>query len=178
MTVKTWLDLHTEDGQGQKATISLRVKDIAFAAAQSLPVPAKIDAVIAALFSSDSSTPSNARCISYAIRVEEDTPTSEGGNGTSAISSAIKTRNDITGVPGNWLLSIPGLNKDAVTFGVVDRNSIVVTSTMWANLRTALADSAIAVGDPEADSYVATPSTSLIQEASAFDGRRAAPRPR
>jgi hypothetical protein len=178
MTVKTWLDLHTEDGQGQKATISLRIKDIAFAAAQTLPAPAKIDAIIAALFSVDASTPSNAKCLSYAVRVEEDTPTSEGGNGTSAISSAIKTRNDIEGIPGNWLLSIPGMNKDAVVFGTVDRNSIVVTGSMWAAVRTALADAAIAVGDPNATAYVATPSTDLIQEASAFDGRRAAPRPR
>lgn len=178
MTVKTWLDLHTEDGQKQKSTISLRVKDIAFAAAQTLPAPAKIDAIIDALFSSDNSTPSNARCVGYAIRVEQDTPTSEAGNGTSAISSAIKTRNGLDEIPGNWLLSIPGLNKDAVSFDPVNPNSISVVGTMWDNVRAALADAAIAVGDPDAGSYVATAEDELIQVASAFDGRRAAPRPR
>lgn len=178
MTVKTWLDLHTEDGQGQKATVSLRVKDIAFAAAQTLPAAAKIDAIIDALFSSDNSTPSNAKCMSYAIRVEQDTPTGEGGNGTSAISSAIKTRNAIEAIPGNWLLSLPGLNKDAVTFGTVDRNSIVVIGGMWDAVRAALADAAIAVGDPQSTSYSATAEDELFQEASAFDGRRSAPRPR
>lgn len=177
MAVKTWLDIHVEDGQLQKATLSLRVKDIAFAAAQSLPVAAKIDAVIDSIFA-EADTPSNARVTGYAIRVEEDAPGSTGGGGESAISSTAKTRSALTAIPGNWLLSIPGLNKFAVTWGTVDRNGIVTVGGIWTAIRAAMSDAAIAVGDPQPELYAATPSAQLFQEASGFDGRRAAPRPR
>lgn len=175
MAVKTWLDINLEDGQRQKRTLSLRVKDIAFATAQTLPSAAKIDAVIDALFAAEG-TPSNARVVSYAIRVEETAPLSTGGDGTSAITSAIRTRNDVDGIPGNWLMTIGGINKSAVTFDTNNRNSIIVTGGMWDAARAALADAEIAVGDPDAGSYVATAEADLFGSASGYDGRRSAPR--
>jgi hypothetical protein len=175
MTVKTWLDIHLEDGQKQKRTLSLRVKDIAFATAQTLPAAAKIEAVIDALFAAED-TPSNAKCVGYAIRVEQDVPGTSGGDGTSAITSAIRTRNDLGGIPGNWLMTIPAMNKSAVSFNPIARNQISTTGAMWDAVRAALADAAIAVGDPEATAYVATEEDTLFEVASGFDGRRAAPR--
>lgn len=175
MAVKTWLDLYLEDGQKQKRTLSLRVKDIAFAGAQTLPAAAKIDAVIDAIFAAED-TPSNAKCTGYAIRVEQTVPASGGGDGTSAITSAIRTRNDVTGVPGNWLMTIGAMNKSAVAFDTNNRNAISTVGAMWDAIRAALADAAIAVGDPDATSYVATAEADLFGSASGFDGRRSPPR--
>lgn len=177
MALRTWIDIHVEDGQHQKATLSLRVKDIALAAAQTLPSAAKIEAIINAVFA-DSGTPSTAICVSYAVRVEEDAPGALGGEGTSAISSAIKTRNSNITLPGNWLLSIPGMNKGDLTWDLTNRNSISTTGSMWDAVRAAMADAAIAVGDPIPPTYEATPEAELFYSASGFDGRRAAPRPR
>lgn len=175
MTVKTWLDLYLEDGQKQKRTLSLRVKDIAFAAAQTLPAAAKIEAVIDALFAPED-TPSNAKCTGYAIRVEQDVPGTSGGDGTSAITTAVRTRNEITDLTGNWLMTIGGMNKSAVAFDSTNRNSISTVGAMWDAARAALADAAIAVGDPDDTVYAAAPEDELFGSASGFDGRRAAPR--
>jgi len=176
LAVTTWLDITTEDAQGYQDTLSFRVKPIAFATAQTLPAAAKIDAVIDALFG-NTGVPSSQTVLKYAIRVEEDAPASNGGNGEAATSTAIRTRNELSGIPGNWMFRIPGLNKAAVTFDPTNPNSISTTGSMWDAIRAALADAAIAIADP-AGAYVATPEDEIAQVATAVDGRRAPMRPR
>jgi hypothetical protein len=176
MALKTWLDIFTQDGQKQKATLSFRIKPVALAAAQDLPTAAKIDAVINAIFAAGS-VPGDAEVTGYAVRVEEDAPTATGGGGVSSISSTAKVRNDIDGIPGNWLFSIPGLNKGAVSFDPTNPNSISTVGAMWDAIRTALTDAAIAVSDPEG-AYAAAASDTIAQSATGFDGRRSPPRPR
>jgi len=176
MALTTWLDVHVQDGQKQKATLSLRIAPLALAAAQTLPTATEINAVIDSLFS-DADTPSDAHVVAYAVRVEQDAPESSGGNGVSSISSTIRTRNNIDGIPGNFLVTIPGLNKHAVSFDPVNPNSISTIGAMWDAYRTAVTAAHIALSDPTG-SYVAITSDEVAQVATAFDGRRAAPRPR
>jgi hypothetical protein len=176
MALNTYLDIHVRDGQKQLSTLTFRIKPLALAAAQTLPAAAKIDAVIDAIFTV-ADTPSDAQCIGYSVRVTEDTPASTGGNGASAISSAAKVRNSLDAIPGNWLFSIPGLNKAAVSFDPTNPNSISTVGAMWDAIRDALTDAAIAVSDP-VGSYVAVPSDEIAQSATGFDGRRSPPRPR
>jgi len=145
LALNTYLDIFVEDGQKQKATLSFRIKPLALAAAQTLPAAAKIEAVIDAIFAS-TGTPGDAKCEGYAVRVFEDAPGSSGGAGVSSISSAAKVRNSLDAIPGNWLFSIPGLNKAAVSFDPTNPNSISTVGAMWDAIRTALSDAAIKLG--------------------------------
>lgn len=176
MALNTYLDIEVRDGQRQKATLTFRIKPLALAAAQTLPAAAKIEAVIDSIFAAGS-TPGDAVCTGYSVRVTEDSPGSSGGAGVSSISSAAKVRNSLDAIPGNWLFSIPGLNKAAVSFDPTNPNSISTVGAMWDAIRTALTDAAIAVSDP-AGAYVAVTSDELAQSATGFDGRRSPPRPR
>lgn len=176
MAVTTWLDIDLEDGQKQKATLSLRIAPLAFAAAQTVPTATEIQAVIDSLFS-DADTPSDAKVTGYAVRIAQDVPESTGGNGVSSISSSIRTRNALDAIPGNFLITIPGLNKHAVTFDPVNPNSISTVGAMWDAYRTAVTAAHIAISDP-AGSYVALTSDEVAEVATAFDGRRSPPRPR
>lgn len=178
MAVKTWLNIVSRDAQGYQDTLTFRVKDIAFAAAQTLPAPAKIQAVIDAIYGS-TGQPSTNEVMSYNIMVEQTVSESGGGVGSSPTSEAARVRNDLETIPGPpWLFRIPGLNKAAVAFDTSNPNSIVVVGASWTAIRAALTDAAIAVGDPLDDTYEATGSADLAQAASAVDGRRAPLRPR
>jgi len=176
LALNTYLDIMVRDGQRQKATLTFRIKPLALAAAQTLPTAAKIEAVIDAIFAS-TGTPGDSVCDGYSVRVTEDAPGSTGGTGVSSISSAAKVRNSLDAIPGNWLFSIPGLNKAAVSFDPTNPNSISTVGAMWDAIRTALSDAAIAVSDP-AGAYVAVASDEIAQSATGFDGRRSPPRPR
>lgn len=178
MALNTYLDIYTEDGQKQKATLSFRIKPLALAAAQTLPAAAKIDAVIDAIFTA-SDSPGDAIVTGYAIRVFEDAPASLGGNGTSGISSTAKVRNSLgtIGVAGNWLFSIPGLDKAAVDFDPTNPNSISTVGAMWDAIRAALTDAAIGTSSP-LGTYAAVSADEIAQSATGFDGRRSPPRPR
>lgn len=176
MALNTYLDITTEDAQGYQNNLRFRVKPLALAAAQTLPAAAKIEAVIDSIFG-NGSVPSLQKVLSYAIVVLEDAPGSTGGNGSSPTSEAAQVRNDIDGIPGNWMFRIPGLNKAAVTFNPVNPNSISTSGAMWDAIRDALTDAAIAVSDPEG-AYSAASSDDIAQVAQAVDGRRAPMRPR
>lgn len=175
MAVETWLDIISTDKQGYQDTLTFRVKDLAFAAAQTLPTAAKIEAVIDAIYGPDK--PSTNIVTSYQIRVQETVSSAVGGSGSSPTSEAARVRNSLTAIPGNWLFRIPGLDKSAVSFDPSNPNSISTSGAPWAAIRTALADAAIAVSDP-AGAYVAVPSTEIAEAVSAVDGRRAPLRPR
>lgn len=176
MAVITWLDVHLRDGQKQKATLSLRIAPLAFAAAQTVPTATEINAVIDSLFA-DTDTPSDAHVESYAVRIEQTVPESSGGNGVSSISSAVRTRNALDAIPGNFLVTVPGLNKNAVSFDPVNPNSISTVGAMWDAYRTASTAAHIAISDP-VGAYVALTSDEVAEVATAFDGRRSPPRPR
>jgi hypothetical protein len=176
MAVITWLDVLLEDGQKQKATFTLRIAPLAFAAAQTLPTPTEINAVIDSLFGT-ADLPSDAHVTGYQVRVEQNAPESTGGDGISSISSTIRTRNALGAIPGNFLVTIPGLNKAAVSFDPVNPNSISTVGTMWDAYRTAATAAHIAISDP-VGAYVALSADEVAEVATAFDGRRAAPRPR
>src|SRR5258706_11323444 len=176
MAVVTTLNIVSEDAQGYQDTLQFVVKPIAFATAPALPVAAKIEAVINSIYSL-SDTPSASRVINYYIKVEETAPGATGGNGEPPTSERARVRNALDAVPGNWLFSIPGLNKAAVSFDPTNPNSISTSGAMWDAIRTALTDAAIAVSDP-AGAYEAATSDEIAQVASAFDGRRAPLRPR
>ncbi|SRR6266404_1070609 len=175
MAVITTLNIVSRDAQGHFDTLEFVVKPIAFAAAQTLPAAAKIQAVIDAIYS-DESTPSSNVVVSYYIKVEQTVPESNGGDGASPTSQAVRVRNSLDAIPGNWLFRIPGLNEAAVSFDPTNPNSISTVGAMWDAIRAALADAAIAVSDP-AGAYTAVAEDELAQVASVFDGRRAPMRP-
>lgn len=176
LALNTYLDIFTEDGQKQKATLTYRIKPLALASAQTLPAAAKIEAVIAALFA-PADLISDAHVVGYAVRVHEDAPGETGGDGISSISSTVRTRNALDAIPGDFLVTVPGLNKAAVSFDPVNPNSISTVGTMWDTYRTAVTDAAIAISD-FVGSYLALTSDEVAQVATAFDGRRSPPRPR
>lgn len=164
------------DGQRQKATYTVRIAPLAFAAAQTLPTATEINALVDSLFG-DGSVPSDAIVTGYQVRVEQTVPESEGGFGEASISSAIRTRNALDAIPGNFLITVPGLNKAAVSFDPVNPNSISTVGSMWDAYRTAATAAHIAISDP-AGAYVALTSDEVAEVATAFDGRRSPPRPR
>jgi hypothetical protein len=176
MAVETFLEIVSEDAQGYQDTLSFRIAPLAFAAAQTVPTAAEIDAVIDAIFGT-TGVPSTQRVVSYSVRIQQDAPASTGGNGEAPTSEAIRVRNELTGIPGNWLFRIPGLNKAAVLFDPTNPNSISTTGAMWDAVRAALAAAHIAVADPTGG-YSATPEDEIAQVATVFDGRRAPLRPR
>lgn len=175
MVQKTFLDIETRDAEGY--TNRLRFRIIDYVQSVGLPPTNKAEAVIAAIFGTDGTKPSNQVVTSWAFVVEETSPTSPGGNGTSATAIAARARNHLTPAVDEWMFSIPGLSKAAVTFDPRNPNSISVTGSMWAAVRTALADPAIAVGNPAPDTYEAEDITVLIESASQFNGRRGPKRP-
>jgi hypothetical protein len=176
LALDTFLDIFVEDGQKQKATLTYRIKPLALAGSQTLPAAAKIEAVISSIFDS-AGTPGDSIVLGYAVRVHENAPGAAGGFGQSSVSSSAKVRNSLDSIPGNWLFSIPGLNKAAVSFDPTNPNSISTVGGMWDAVRTALTDAAIAVSDP-AGSYAAVSSDEIAMSATGFDGRRSPPRPR
>jgi len=92
MPNKTFLGIVSEDAQGYQRTLEFRIGDIAFAAAQDLPTPTKIDAVINAIYG-DSGKPSNSKVISYYIKVEA-LQVDMGGTGGSPTSEAARVKID------------------------------------------------------------------------------------
>ncbi len=176
MALSTFLDIFYRDGQGRDRTLTFRIKPLALAAAQTLPAAAKIEAVIDAIFTVADSV-SNGLVTAYAIRVHEDTPGTTGGNGTSPTSEAARVRNDLNGIPGNWLWTVGCLNKNAVSFDPTNPNSISTSDSQWDAIRAALADAAIAVSDPQG-AYAATDEGDIAMVASVFDGRSSPARPR
>jgi len=165
MTVKTYLVLETEDGQGYKEFVKVRIKDSAFGTG--IPTEAKITAVSDALFGTV--TPSTQILTGYSIQVVQDTPGSVLGSGSSPTAMAARTRNELFGA--DFPFSIPGLNESVVTFDPTNPNSISVVGTMWDDIRTALTDAAIAWSAPDG-AYSAVSSDNTIQVATAFQGRR------
>lgn len=176
MAVITWLDINVQDAQKRKATLSFRIKPIAFATGQALPSAAKIDAVIDSIFNTADS-PSDAKVLSYAVRVEETAPLSTGGAGGAALSFTARVRNSVDAIPGNWLFHIPGLLKSRVSWSPTDPNSIGTTGVDWDAIRDALTDADIAVSDPEG-AYTAVPADEIAEFATGVDGRRSPMRPR
>ncbi len=175
MTVTTILGIVTKDAQGYQDTLEFTVKPIAFAAAQALPTAAKIEAVINAIYGAD--VLSGSIVLKYFIRVEEDDPGAVGGEGDSPTSEALRIRNEIGSIGGDWLFRVPGLMKSNVTFDPTNPNSVSTSGAIMDAVRAALTDAAIAVSNPKG-SYAAVPSIDLVQAATAVDGRRAPMRPR
>jgi len=175
MAVITKLGIISEDAQHYQDTLEFRIAPLAFAAAQTVPTPTEINAVINSIFGADS-VPSTNRVLGYYVKIEQ-TAADLGGAGIAATSEAARVRNDPDGVPGNWIFRIPGLNKAAVSFDSSNPNSISTTGAMWDAVRTALAAAHIAVSDP-LGAYSATPEDEIAKTAQAVDGRRAPMRPR
>lgn len=176
MVEKTFLEIVTQDAEGYSNTLQFRIKDVTFGAT-TLPTKAHCDAVVAALYGPDGTTPSNQIVTSYRIVLEEDSVTTPAGNGTSATAIAARTRNEAASPITEWMFSIPGLSKSAVSFDPRNPNSILATDAIWATLRTALAAADIAIANPEPVSYVPTPISEIAQSISQFNGRRGPKRP-
>ncbi len=175
MAVVTTLNIVSEDHQGYQDTLQFRIAPLAFAAAQTLPTATEIAAVINAIYS-DEDTPSSNRVVNYYVKVEETVP-DLGGDGASATSSGVRVRNDIEGIPGNYMFRIPGMNKAALTFDPTNPNAVSTVGAMWDAIRAALAAAHIAISDP-AGAYAATAEANIAEVATAVDGRRAPMRPR
>ncbi len=173
--LETFLDIHTKDAQNRKRDLTFEIKPSAYGAT-TIPVAAKIDAVIASIFGPDNLTPSLSIVTGYAIRIEELDPAEIGGPGSSASSDAFRVRN-VVGEDTEFLFSIPGADKSAVLFDPTNPNSVVMTTGLWSAVRAALVDAAIAISSPE-DSYVAISSGQIAQSSTFYDGRVSPPRPR
>jgi len=173
--LKTFLDIHTQDAQGRKRDLTFEIKPSAYGST-TIPVAAKVDAVIAAIFGPDNLTPSLQIVTGYAIRIEELDPAEIGGPGSSASSDAFRVRN-VAGEDTAFMFAIPGADKSAVLFDPTNPNSVIMTTGLWSAIRLALVDAAIAISSPEG-SYVAISSGQIAESATFFDGRVSPPRPR
>jgi hypothetical protein len=180
VAIYTQIHLYTKDAQGVKGTLSFYVAPLAFAAAQTLPLQANIEALVSAIFGA--ANPSTSIVYAYSVEVlnKLDLGTELGGPGDSATVIAAKGRSGIglVGNPGPSGLEgeefkIPGLNKGAVTFLTTAPNVISTVGTTWDDIRTALV--ALGYRFPGATAYT---SGEILEAATAFNGRRAAPRSR
>jgi hypothetical protein len=180
MAVTTKLHIFTTDGQEYTEIDSFYITPIAFAAAQTLPTATLITAYINAVYGA-STQPSSQIVYGYSVEVIELPTGVIGGDGEAATAIAIKTRNAVgtlgkinrLGVPEGIEHRIPGLDKASVVFDPVNPNSIVVNTTEWAAVRTAL----VALGYQDDQGNV-IPSGEIIMTATAFNGKRAPKRPR
>lgn len=172
MALTTWLWIETEDAQGYQDTLKLRIKPAALGST-TLPTAAKIDAVIASVYGNTVLSTNIVK--SYSVVVTQDTPTDDGGTGGSPTSEALRTRSEVS--TNDFIIKIPGLNKANVSFDSSNPNAVVVTGTMFQDVRDALTDSEIAVSAPEG-AYAAVADSLLLQTAVVYDGRRAPLKPR
>lgn len=165
MALSTWLDIHAQDAQGRKATLTFRIKAAALGAT-TLPTAAKIEAVIDAIFGAD--VISDAIVTGYDVRVNQDSvPGAPGGAGGSSISTAARVRNE---PPDNWLFAVPGIAENNVVFDPTNRNSISTVGAIWTAIRDALTDAEITIKNPETGVDLAD--TSVATTATLYDGKR------
>jgi hypothetical protein len=180
MAVTTKLHIFTTDGQEYTEIDSFYITPIAFAAAQTLPTATQIMAYITATYGS-STQPSSQIVYGYSVEVIELPSGVIGGNGEAATAIAIKTRSAVgtlgkvnrLGVPEGIEHRIPGLDKASVVFDPVNPNSIVVNTTEWAAIRTAM----VALGYEDGLGNVIG-SALIDMTATAFNGKRAPKRAR
>lgn len=178
MAVRTFLHINVKDFQGYDKTLSFGIVTAAFGAAVNLPTAAHIEALINSIFGVPSAlVPSDSIVTSYSVEVMEDAPTgAPGGEGGAAVNIAARVRSNL-GTVDEWEVLIPGVQKNQLTFGVSDTNSINTVTSPWPGIRTAADAALLKITSPKKPTtYIAA--ANLFQEGVLFTGKRSPRKPR
>lgn len=170
MAIQTWIRINVRDAQGRTGQVPIRVAPAAFGAT-TLPTALQVEAIIVGLFGD--AEISNSIVTDYEVAVIQDTPTGTavGGDGSTSLPVAVRTRNDAS---EQFLLSIPGAELDELIFDPSNPNVIATTGANWGALRSALSD--VGFRSPNTGALVAE--DEIMLTASLYNGTRSPMRPR